>query len=157
MTKTVLFTSEFAVVCSLIIKLIYSNQTIQMKCRTCIWNQFTVTSWVRQRRVVSAYLLAIYFDELSILLGLPKVRCTVRNMFANFLMFSVDILCLLDPSISDLQHLLSICCGYAAKHEIVFNCKKTGSTIPTPKKYKQCIALVVYLNGIGVKLTEKVN
>jgi len=48
--------------------------------------------------------------------------CTVGSMVVNHLC-AVDLY-LLGPSLSGLQCLLNICCDNAAKHEIVFYCKK---------------------------------
>jgi len=74
---------------------------------------FTVSNWIRQRRVLSPYLLAVYLDELSDQLGSARVGCTVGNMVVNNLMF-VDDICVFSPSISVLQCLLNICGDDAA-------------------------------------------
>ena len=56
--------------------------------------------------------------------GIARVGRTVGNMVVNHLIFADDI-CVFSPSISGLQCLLNICGGYAAEHEITFNCNKT--------------------------------
>jgi len=69
---------------------------------------FTVTNGVRQGRVLSPHLFAVYLDELSIQLGSARVGCTMGNMVVNHLMFADDV-CVFSPSISGLQCLLNIC------------------------------------------------
>jgi len=91
-----------------------------------------LTNGVRQAGVLSPYLFAVYLDELSIQLGSARVGCTVGNMVVNYLMFADDI-CVFSPSISGLQCLLNICGGYAAEHEITFNCNKTIGVLFCPK------------------------
>jgi len=61
------------------------------------------------RFVSSPHLLAIYLDELSVLLGLVRIRRTVGNMVVNHHML-VDDICVFGPSISSLQHLLNLFC-----------------------------------------------
>jgi len=49
--------------------------------------------WVRQGGVLSAYLFAVYFDELSEHLHSARVGCTVRNMVVNHVTFADDYAC----------------------------------------------------------------
>ena len=114
----------------------YRQQTMQVKWGSNYSSPFTVTNGVRQGRVLSPYLFAVYLNELSIQLGSARVGCSVRNMVVNHLLFADDI-CVFSPSISGLQCLLNIYGDYAAEHEIIFNCKKTTGVLFCPKKYKQ--------------------
>ena len=133
----------------------YRQQTMQAKWGTKYSSPFTVTNGVRQGGVLSAYLFAVYLDELSIQLGSGRVGCTVGNMVVNHLMFADDI-CVLSPSISGLQFLLNICGDYAAEHEITFNCNKTIGVLFCPKKYKQPAPSNVFLNGACVQFLNQV-
>ena len=76
--------------------------------------------------------------------GIARVGRTVGNMVVNHLIFADDI-CVFSPSISGLQCLLNICGGYAAEHEITFNCNKTIGVLFFPKKYKQPAPSNVFL------------
>jgi len=49
---------------------------------------YTVTNRVRQERVLSPYLFAVYLDELSEQLDSAKGGCTVGDMVVNHLMFA---------------------------------------------------------------------
>jgi len=51
----------------------YRQQTMQVKWRSNFSSPVTVTNGVRQREVLSPYLLAFYLDELSIQLGSARV------------------------------------------------------------------------------------
>jgi len=54
--------------------------------------------------------------------------CLVGNTFVNCLMFTDDM-CGFDPSTSDPQHILNVCCNYATKHAIIANFWKTVSAL----------------------------
>ena len=60
-----------------------------------------------------------------------------------------DDICVFSPSISELQCLLNICGGYAAEHEITFNCNKTIGVLICPKKYKQPAPSNVFLKAVS--------
>jgi len=117
---------------------------------------FTVTIVVRQGRVLSPHLFAVYVDELSIQLGSARVGFTVGNMVANNRRFADDI-CVFSPSISGLQCLLNNCADYAAKHQITFNCNKTIGVLFCPKKYMQPAPSNVFLNGARVQFFDQMN
>jgi len=110
--------------------------------------------WVRQGGVLSAYLYAVYFDELSEHLHSARVGCTVRNMVVNHVTFADD-LCVFSPCISELQRLLNVCRDYAAEHEIAFS-QQTIRVLFCPQKYKQPAPSNVFLNGIRAQFSDQV-
>ena len=79
---------------------------------------------VRKGSILSPLLFAIYMNELSLVLNKLNIGCFIGNRCLNNIMYADDICCLA-PSFKGLQKLLDICCDYANRHDITFNCTKT--------------------------------
>jgi len=95
----------------------------------CRWNNeisgsFPVQKGVRQGGILSAYLFAIYMDDLCVQLANSNIGCKVGSVPCNYLCYADDF-CLLATTIQGLSLLISISESYARNHDIVFNPSKT--------------------------------
>ena len=83
-----------------------------------------MSNGVRQGRVLSPYLFAVYLDDLSNELNNIKAGCYSGEVLLNHLMFA-DNICMFCPSVRWLQRTLDVCQAYAESNGIIFNCNKT--------------------------------
>ena len=102
----------------------YSSQRSCVKWNSAYSESFSTTNGVRQGSILSLFLFAIYMNELSLILNKLNIGCFIGNRCLNNIMYADDICCLA-PSFKGLQKLLDICCDYANRHDITFNCTKT--------------------------------
>ena len=102
----------------------YKNQMITIKWNNVFSRCFSVTNGVRQGGIMSPYLFNIYMDQLSVKLNQLNIGCCIGDKCLNNLMYADDICCFA-PSFKGLQRLVDTCVEFAAKHNIVFNCRKT--------------------------------
>lgn len=90
----------------------------------CKSSPFPVRNSVRQGGILSAYLFALYMDDLSKKLTNTGVGCHVGSQCVNNLIYADDV-CLMTSSIAALRILLKICEQYGEQHYIQFNPAKT--------------------------------
>ena len=102
----------------------YSSQRSCVKWNSAYSESFSTANGVRQGSILSPFLFAIYMNELSLILNKLNIGCFIGNRCLNNIMYADDICCLA-PSFKGLQKLLDICCDYANRHDITFNCTKT--------------------------------
>ena len=102
----------------------YKEQKMQIKWGKHFSEPFHVSNGVRQGGVLSPYLFAVYFDDLSNELNNIKAGCYIGEVLLNHLKFADDI-CVFCPSVRWLQRILDVCQAYAESHGIIFNCNKT--------------------------------
>ena len=107
---------------------------------TIKWNNvfstcFSITNGVRQSGILSPYLFNIYMDLLSVKLNQLDIGCCIGDKCLNNLMFADDICCFA-PSFKRLQRLVDTCFEFAAKHNIVFNCRNTKAMYFSCKFFK---------------------
>ena len=105
---------------------------MNMKSR-CRWNNafsayFDVTSGVKQGGVLSPQIFTIYVDELISRLRKSGVGCHITSTFLAALMYADD-LCLIAPTRSALQKLLSICEEFSTDFCLSFNGKKSKALL----------------------------
>ena len=86
-------------------------------------DSFLVLSGLRRGGVLSPKIVAVYMDNLVILLKKSGVGCYVVECFAAAILYADDV-CLLAPTRSTLQKLLDICGSYADFWCIHYNSKK---------------------------------
>ena len=99
----------------------------------CKWNDvqgeyFDVLTGVKQGGVLSPRLFAIYVDDLIIKLRARGIGCHIIEMFVACLFFADD-LCLISPTRSAMQELLSLCEEYCSEFNLTFNAKKSKTLI----------------------------
>ena len=99
----------------------------------CRWNDvhgeyFDVLTGVKQGGVLSPRLFAIYVDDLIIKLRARGIGCHIIEMFVACLFFADD-LCLISPTRSAMQELLSLCEEYCSEFNLTFNAKKSKTLI----------------------------
>jgi len=132
----------------------YKEQTMQIKWGKHIPEPFHVSDGVRQGRVLSPYLFAVYLDELSNELNNIKTGCYIGEVLLNHLMFADDI-CMFCPSVRWLQRILDVCQAYAESHGIIFNCNKTVCMTLKAKSAKSTVTPLLALGGQYVKYVNQ--
>ena len=111
----------------------YKSQMLYIKQGSHFSDFFGVPNGIRQEGVLSPYLFALYFNELSTNLNAIKSGCIIVNALVNNLFFA-DI-CLLPPLLSGLQDLVDVWSSYAVPPNIVFNCKKSVGVLFPFKRF----------------------
>ena len=114
----------------------YYHQFMQVRWGGSLSRSFKVTNGVGQGGVLSPYLFAIYMDDFSQKLNKLKLGCMINDSCLNHILFADD-LCCFSPSLTGLQDLVNVCNAYASSHDIVFNCRKSGGVLFSPKNFKQ--------------------
>ena len=83
-----------------------------------------IINGVRQGRVWSSQLFAIYMDDLSVCLTQCKAGCHLNETVTNHVMYADDI-CLMAPSIISLPKILTLCYEFSQSNGIMFNSIKS--------------------------------
>ena len=79
---------------------------------------------VRQGRVLSPYLFAVYIDELLRALETSGHGCVIHGVYLGCIV-NADYIFLLSQSSSSMQSMLDICSVEIAKLHLKFNSKKS--------------------------------
>lgn len=128
-----------------ILLLWYNNQTMCIKWESETSEYFNVTNGVRQGGILSPYLFSVYMDDLSGILSKSKVGCFIDNVCFNHVFYADDI-CLLAPSPTGLQKLITASEQYSIDTSIRFNPLKSVCIVFKPPKFKLYVP-PVYLNN----------
>ena len=131
----------------------YQRQSICVKWGKKTSEYFSINNGVRQGRVLSPQLFAIYMDDLSVCLTQCKAGCHPNETVTNHVMYADDI-CLMAPSAIALQKMLNLCYEFSQSNAIIFNPIKSQCMVFKPNRFKlYCPA--VYLNGNIIDYVEK--
>jgi len=97
---------------------------------------FSVYQGVRQGGILSAFLFAVYIDELSLQLNSLDIGAQIGGVRINHLMYADDI-SIITTTVSSMEKLLKHCDNYANNHNLQFNSSKTEfqSFIPCYLQY----------------------
>ena len=85
---------------------------------------FRIKCGVRQGRVLSPHLFAVYIDVVIKAVQSQRSGCYMRHVCINIILYADDIL-LLSPSIEDLQQLIHVCESAINSLGLQFNYKKS--------------------------------
>ena len=113
----------------------YQKQQVCIKWGKSCSTYFTICNGVRQGRILSPRLFALYVNQLTNQLIACKDGCYFNNMCINHVLYAHDI-CLLAPTASAMQTLLDICYEHGIDNDILFNLIKSVCTVFKPKAYK---------------------
>ena len=102
----------------------YSNLSSCVKWNDVKSRTFLVRSGVRQGGVLSPHLFAVYIDDLIRILRSMKIGCHIKNTFIAAIVYADDF-CLLAPTRSALQSLLTACEEYGDIWCIKYNPTKS--------------------------------
>ena len=114
---------------------------------------FTICSGVRQGRILSPRLFALYVNQLTNRFIACKAGCYFIDMYINHVLFADDI-CLLAPSASAMQSLLDVSYEYGTDNDILFNLIKSVFTVFKPKAYKR-FTPTFFIGDIALKFTKE--
>ena len=90
----------------------YSKQEVCIRWETGISSHFNISNEVRQGRILSPSLVAIYIDGLSSLLNTSRKGYHISDVCINHVFYAGD-LCQMAPCTIALQELINICCLYS--------------------------------------------
>lgn len=110
----------------------FDNQRFHVTWGSSTSQDFPVLQGVRQGGVLSAYLYAVYMDDLSKDLSATNIGARIGGLTTNHIMYADDI-CLITTTVSAMKKLLSMCNLYATNHNLEFNSAKTELQCFTPK------------------------
>jgi len=115
-----------------------------------LFEPFHVTNGVRQGRVLSPYLFAVYLDDLSLELNNIKAGCYMGEVLFEPFDVCWWYLCVLSKCTRVAKYARCVS-GLCKCHEIVFNC---SNTVYITSKAKTAKSTVIQLLALGV-LTVK--
>ena len=111
----------------------YLNMTSIIKWGSEYSRAFPVPLGIKQGGINSPEFFSCYFDGLTKLLREKKIGCHMYNMFLAIILFADDI-CLLAPTRSTLDRLISYCSDYCSTHGLTFNPKKSKVMVFSAKR-----------------------
>lgn len=132
----------------------YANQTNQVRWHDKLSNSYRLDSGVRQGGLTSPLLFNLYVDGLIEELSSARVGCHIAGSCVNNISYADDM-ALLSPSIAGLSKLISICEMYAAKHDLVYNVKKTEVMVFKCKISKTDVKPLFCLGGSPLSVVNK--
>ena len=88
---------------------------------------------IKQGGINSPEFFSCYFDGLTKLLREKKIGCHMYNIFLAIILFADDI-CLLAPTRSTLDRLITLCSDYCSNHGLTFNPKKSKIMVFSGKR-----------------------
>ncbi len=129
----------------------YTSQTLRVKWKNIVSNDFNVCNSVKQGRVLSPVLFAVYIDGL---LRQPKdsgVGFYMDNHFVAAIAYADDII-LICPTKKSLDILTGICAEYAYEFSITFNAKKSIFLVYKGREYGEAVASIsMCVNGDKIR------
>ena len=131
----------------------YLNMTSIVKWGSVVSNSFSVPLGIKQGGINSPEFFSCYFDGLTKLLREKKIGCHMYGIFLAIILFADDI-CLLAPTRSALEKMISTCTGYCSRYGLDFNTKKSKIMVFSGKKVSYDSLKPIYMNG---KLVDYVN
>jgi len=123
----------------------YTRQSLRVKWKNVICDDFNVCNGVKQGGVLSPVLFAVYMDGLIKRLKNSGVGCYMGNHFVGAIAYADDVI-LVCPTKKSLNILKCICEVYAHEFSITFNVKKSVLLV---FKGRECSEpeVCVYVNG----------
>ena len=117
---------------------------------------FSVLQGVRQGGILSAYLFAVYMDDLSVALNDTGIGAIIGIKRVNHLIYADDI-CILASTLSALRNLLQVCNEYAGLHNLDFNPNKTEMQFFVPNfLFGTKDEIGVFFNSVRLTHTKSV-
>ena len=126
---------------------LYTNQECQIQSCNLVSESFGVSNCVKQGRVLSAILFAVYIDELLIKLRSFCAGCYIGNTFLGAF-GSADDSILICSTVPALKIMLSIAQNYSDSFNIKFNISK--SLLDAYNKHVM-IKCAVAFNNVTIK------
>ena len=111
----------------------YLNMSCCVKWENETSRSFPVPLGIKQGGINSPDFFACYFDGLTTLLRKSSVGCHIQNLFLAVILFADDI-CLIAPTRSGLNKLISICSSYCNEFGLSFNPIKSKVMVFSKKK-----------------------
>ena len=136
----------------------YTNQSLRVKWSSTLSDQFSVMNGVKQGRVLSPILFAVYTDGLLERLQQNGVGCYMGSRFTGALAYADDMMVditLLAPCKSALSILICVCKDYAAEYDIIFNENKS-KLLYFKARSSTMVPSKVLVNGEIVAISDKI-
>ena len=110
----------------------YLNMSCCVKWETEISRTFSVPLGIKQGGINSPDFFACYFDGLTKLLRDGAIGCHIRELFLAVILFADDI-CLIAPTRSALNKMISVCSSYCKEYGLSFNPVKSKAMVFSKK------------------------
>ena len=109
----------------------YTTQSLKVNWHGYSSNPLSTSNGVKQGGLLSPILFCVHMDELISRLKQSGVGCFIRDIYLGSLSY-VDDLCLLTPTRSATQIMLSICEKFGKEYNVMFNSQSAISYSITP-------------------------
>jgi hypothetical protein len=109
----------------MLLALLYTNQSMCVRWKNCISDNFSCTNGIKQGGVLSPTLFCIYFDELLIRLKHCGSGCHLGHLFTGALSYADDV-ALLAPTLTAAKVMLNVCEQFANNFNVLFNADKSA-------------------------------
>ena len=106
----------------------YANQKMRVKWKEMFLEFFSVGNGVRQGSVLSPSLFNVYLNELLIGLRSCGYGARIGHMYIGSVAYADDVT-LLSPTLHGMQKMLDVCSLFAEEKGLIFNSKKSVSTV----------------------------
>lgn len=116
---------------------------------------FDIPLGIKQGGINSPDLFSCYIDGLIQLLRSKKIGCKMYLLYLAIILFADDI-CLLAPTRSALEKLISMCSDYCKPLGIMFNQKKSKILVFSKSKVELDSLMPICLDGKDIEYTDSV-
>ena len=132
----------------------YQNMVSMVKWGSEISEPFEVPLGIKQGGINSPDFFACYFDGLTQRLRSKGAGCHIGDLFLASILFADDI-CLLAPSRSALQEMITECANYCFDYGLSFNPKKSKIMVFSPSGVDYDLIKPNFLNESTIEFVDK--
>ena len=133
----------------------YQNMIAVVKWGSEVSREFRVPLGIKQGGINSPDFFSVYFDDLMIILRKKGIGCHIGKLFLASIFFADDI-CLIAPTRSALQELMTCCSEYCKSFALEFNPKKSKIMIFSKSRTNLETLQPIVLNGTNVDYVQSI-
>ena len=133
----------------------YQNMVAVVKWGSVVSREFRVPLGIKQGGITSPEYFTVYFDDLMNKLRAKGIGCHIGKLFLASIFFADDI-CLLAPTRSALQDLITCCSLFCKTFVLDFNPKKSKVMVFSKSRVNYELLKPIMLNDAAVDYVDQI-